>query len=516
MSVGTPDNATQVEDRIKTDVQREAPDSNPFLTVHWLRSLIAGIARRIFDFYQDLARVETRLFPDTADDETSLIWGDIYVGTPNVASAAVGELVAAGVVGGVIPIGETLAAGGQSYTTTSSAVIAAQVLNINSITRSGTTATATTASDHGLSSFIPVTIAGADQTEYNVTDAAITITGLDTFEYQVSGSPASPASGTISSSFTTANVLIKSEGFGEDTNLARDTTVTLQQPLVDVNDTLFVTFGAIGGGTDDESTADYKDRYLDKIRNPVANFNSSDIIAEAKKVAGVTRVFVEEAGQEIGTISITTLTREGSVAKAVTSAPHGFEDGSRTSVNGADQTEYNVSDTPILVEDATTFYYIVAGAPVTPATGTINAATTLALGQVRTFFMRDNDVNPIPSGSEVQTVKDQIDTIRPAPTSVANNIVRAPVPVTVNFIFTSLTPDTSTMRPAVVANLGQFFEEQTTVGVDVDEDAYRAAISNTVDTDTGDKVQTFTLSTPSGDITINSGELAILGTVQFV
>ena len=66
MGVGTPDSATQVEDRIKADVQREAPDSNPYLTVHWLRSLIAGIARRIFDFYLDLNRTETRLFPDTA------------------------------------------------------------------------------------------------------------------------------------------------------------------------------------------------------------------------------------------------------------------------------------------------------------------------------------------------------------------------------------------------------------------------------------------------------------------
>ena len=60
MSVGTPDESTQVEDRIKADVQREAPDSNPYVRVHWLRSLIAGIARRIFDFYQDLTRTEAR------------------------------------------------------------------------------------------------------------------------------------------------------------------------------------------------------------------------------------------------------------------------------------------------------------------------------------------------------------------------------------------------------------------------------------------------------------------------
>ena len=115
----------------------------------------------------------------------------------------------------------------------------------------------------------------------------------------------------------------------------------------------------------------------------------------------------------------------------------------------------------------------------------------------------------------MQTVKDALDTIRPANTSINDNIVKAPDPITIDYIFTELTPNTVTMRSAVEANIEQFYEEQTTVGVNVDEDAYRSAIINTVDTETGDTVQTFELSTPSGDISVSSGQIAVKGSVTF-
>jgi len=64
-----------------------------------------------------------------------------------------------------------------------------------SITRSGGTATATVTA-HGYTTGDVVNIAGAAQTEYNL-DATITVTGLDTFTYAVSGTPTTPATGTI-------------------------------------------------------------------------------------------------------------------------------------------------------------------------------------------------------------------------------------------------------------------------------------------------------------------------------
>lgn len=62
---------------------------------------------------------------------------------------------------------------------------------ITSLTRSSTTATATTGAPHGLTTGDEVTVAGATAAAYNVT-AAITVTGASTFTYTVAGSPTTP------------------------------------------------------------------------------------------------------------------------------------------------------------------------------------------------------------------------------------------------------------------------------------------------------------------------------------
>jgi hypothetical protein len=64
-----------------------------------------------------------------------------------------------------------------------------------SITRTSGTATATV-TGHGYSTGDIVNIRGATQAEYNG-DPTITVTGADTFTYSVTGTPATPATGTI-------------------------------------------------------------------------------------------------------------------------------------------------------------------------------------------------------------------------------------------------------------------------------------------------------------------------------
>lgn len=64
------------------------------------------------------------------------------------------------------------------------------------ITRSGSVATAVTASAHGLTSNAYVVIAGADQREYNGTKQT-TVVNTTTFTFTVSGTPATPATGSI-------------------------------------------------------------------------------------------------------------------------------------------------------------------------------------------------------------------------------------------------------------------------------------------------------------------------------
>lgn len=140
---------------------------------------------------------------------------------------------------------------------------------------------------------------------------------------------------------------------------------------------------------------------------------------------------------------------------------------------------------------------------------------TPAIGQVTIYFMRDNDNDSIPDASEVAAVNAVIQAIRPANTYEGDVIVGAPTAVAVPFTFTALTPNTATMQEAITASLEQFFTERTDVGVNIDQDAYRSAIFNTVDIHTGDTVQTFTLSAPTGDITIATAQIAQLSTVTY-
>lgn len=69
---------------------------------------------------------------------------------------------------------------------------------VSSITRSGGTATVTVPGGfpHNLITGQSVTIAGADQSDYNIT-ASVTVTSATTFTYAVGGTPATPATGVI-------------------------------------------------------------------------------------------------------------------------------------------------------------------------------------------------------------------------------------------------------------------------------------------------------------------------------
>lgn len=84
-------------------------------------------------------------------------------------------------------------------------------VTLTSITRVSQTATATKNS-HGFSNGQYVTIAGATQTEYNGTFAISNVTA-NTFDYTVTGAPATPATGTI-----TAQTSIVLAGQSPDTN----------------------------------------------------------------------------------------------------------------------------------------------------------------------------------------------------------------------------------------------------------------------------------------------------------
>jgi uncharacterized phage protein gp47/JayE len=136
------------------------------------------------------------------------------------------------------------------------------------------------------------------------------------------------------------------------------------------------------------------------------------------------------------------------------------------------------------------------------------------VGQVTVYFMRDNDNNPIPSGSQVDAVKDKILTIKPAHVDPNDIIVKAPTPKPIHFKFSVLDPNTDAMKTAIQASLQAFFSEVPVVSQNLSKNSYASAIYYTVDPTTGSFVHNFVLAYPLGDILINDGEIATFGGID--
>lgn len=134
-------------------------------------------------------------------------------------------------------------------------------------------------------------------------------------------------------------------------------------------------------------------------------------------------------------------------------------------------------------------------------------------GDVTIHFLRDGDVNIIPSGVDVQAVRDQLLAIIPGSMETSSLIVSAPTAVVQNFAFSAISPNTAAMRDAVRATLQAFFEENADIGQSISADVYRAALIQTV---TGsEQLQSFTLTEPSADIVMTADQIAILGDITF-
>lgn len=435
MALNIPTNSRELEQKAKTDLQRELPTTaNPFLPESWFGAMAVMCARRVLEFYKQLSIALRESIPISAVEKLP-DWAAVWGITKNPATPASGVIVATGTAGSIIPDGAALRSTDSNlYYVSGDTTIIANSVSAATLTSIGTAASLTLNNDASLYAGLSVTVSGADQSAYNGT-FTITPTGTDAFSYTLPTSAVSPATGTILVAFTTADLSVVSDDNGQAVNLEPNTRVSFSTPLAGVNSAAFVDQNAVAGGTDIETTEELRSRMLDRIQNPVALFNAAAITAKAKEVSGVTDVFVEEMTPEVGQVTI--------------------------------------------------------------------------------YFIRANDANPIPDGVEVSTVKDKILEIKPAHTSDDDVIVLAPTAVNTTFSFTALSPNTTTMRQAVDAAIRAYFLDEGFVGEPMTEDQYRSAIQNTVDQDTGERVISFALSAPTGDLGGGTGEYPVVSAVNF-
>jgi len=95
--------------------------------------------------------------------------------------------------------------------------------SVSGITRSSSTATVTTTANHGYDVNTYVTMAGADQSGYNGTFRVTSTPSTTTFTIEVSGSPTTPATGTIT--VTERNIVYRYYAYPTDMSADTDTTL---------------------------------------------------------------------------------------------------------------------------------------------------------------------------------------------------------------------------------------------------------------------------------------------------
>lgn len=331
---------------------------------------------------------------------------------------------------------------------------------------------------------------------------------------------------------------------------------------------------------------------------------------------------ISPAAVEVVALLLSSLTRSGTTATAITPTPHRLATGMTVTISGAAQAQYNIS-AAVTVIGANTFTYQVAGAPATPATGSITetsdfaslnvqatttgpgtnllagatmnvslaglgelayvqfggigggadiennddyrsriiesrsnisgvftedqikiAARTIpgntrvfvkrpvtalgsgtqglpsyspAAGQVVVIILRDDDANIIPTQSVLDQTKDAIIALGklPAHTRADDVFVLAPTAQVENFVFSAISPNTETMKTSIKNQLTAFFQDSVTFEEDIPAPSYQGTIQNTRDTVTGERLQSFTLSSPTAAIVVSDGSIPVLGTVTF-
>ena len=452
MAIEFPADPEEVVNRVKSDIQGQLPESNPFLKNSFMQAIATATGFRIFDTYKLAQSQAIQFFPQTATGEFLDDFAQQRGITQGIPTPSSGDVVFSGTIAGtIIPIGNLLSFGDLIFETLENGTLSANNVSVLSLTQTAGLATLIFNDDHNLATGVNVTISGANQVEYNGVHTVTVISNVE-ITFSVLSTTTSPATGTIVVDYNVATVKVQSQSTGVETNVSSGGVLALQNPILNVNNNAFVALEALTGGEDEQSEESYRTNILQAFQNPLALFNESAITQQAQLVDGVTRVFVMRA------------------------------------TDGLDGAVYKKDQA----------------------------------GFVTIFFVQDEQTNIIPSGSAISAVKDSLLLILPSDKVEANVIVLAPSPVVIPVTFTSILPDTATMKTAIIENINSFFSGSNGInGVetfnanngDILINNLTLAIGQTVDTTTGQQLASFVLSTPTTNIVISDGKIAVVGTI---
>ena len=212
--------------KIRADISKALPTLDPNIWISKIQAIADSNAGRHYDNQLSLQQLELEAFPNADSNiETLERWALYESLIIFVALPSAGNVIFPGTVSSVISEDEKLSsANDDSYTVNADATIANISITVT-LVRSGNTVTATAATAISFATGLTVTMAGANQSEYNG-DFEITMLTSLTFSYEITGTPATPATGTITASCDCAIVAIDSDESGIDQNLSSGAQLT--------------------------------------------------------------------------------------------------------------------------------------------------------------------------------------------------------------------------------------------------------------------------------------------------
>lgn len=134
-----------------------------------------------------------------------------------------------------------------------------------------------------------------------------------------------------------------------------------------------------------------------------------------------------------------------------------------------------------------------------------------AAGEVTVYFVRDNDTDIIPSATDEANALAAVQDVYNAHTDPDDIHVTGPTGVSVDVTISNVTPATSGMREAVRNTVIAYYRSRNDEGVDDDPAKLTSAIYQTVDPNTGDRLEYMVLGTPATYTNCTIGQIPVLG-----
>lgn len=247
-------------------------------------------------------------FPLTAtQDQSIILLGDAIGLYQAPATTSTGMITVQGTLGSVIPTTSQFISTVNNvvYNTSSAANITMATFTPSSVIRVSNIVQVTTTTAHNLATGNVVNISGATPNDINGINLVVTVTSLTQFTYAAQGIDV-VATGTISLTFNAAYITLVSATAGANTNLPAGSPIGLTQPISGVDNTGYVQFGGLTGGTDQETIQALQQEIILANQLPTLDVFQIDFLALLLiQNTGVTRAWVYQArnSAEAGTVT---------------------------------------------------------------------------------------------------------------------------------------------------------------------------------------------------------------------